>query len=290
MSEKRLAYAAWIAVCLVWGATYLAIRIALETIPPFLMASFRWIAAGLLLIAGLTIRGARFPEPETWPALALSGVLLLGVGNGGVVWAEQSVPSGLVAVLVAAIPFWMVGVERLLPGGERLTARRALGLLAGFGGILLLAAPGLSPVVGRSFLPGVLTTQLACLGWALGSSYSRRRPLDENVLAAAALEMVFAGAALLVVSLALSEWQAASFNTRTLGALMYLIVGGSIIGFTAYTYALKHLPVATVSLYAYVNPVIAVALGTLVLGEPFTLRMALGCGIVLLGMMLVRET
>jgi drug/metabolite transporter (DMT)-like permease len=290
MSDKRLAYAAWVAVCLVWGATYLAIRIALETIPPFLMASFRWMAAGLLLVTGLTIRGARFPEPETWPALALSGVLLLGVGNGGVVWAEQSVPSGLVAVLVAAIPFWMVGVERLLPGGERLTARRALGLLVGFGGILLLAAPGLGPEVGRSFLLGVLTTQLACLGWALGSSYSRRRPRDENVLAAAALEMMFAGAALLIVGLALGEWQATSFNPRTLGALVYLILGGSIIGFTAYTYALKHLPVATVSLYAYVNPVMAVALGTLALGEPFTLRMALACAIVLLGMLLVRET
>jgi drug/metabolite transporter (DMT)-like permease len=290
MSQKRLAYAAWVAVCLAWGATYLAIRVALETMPPFLMASVRWTTAGLLLIAGLAIRGVRLPGPGDWPRLIVAGILLLGVGNGGVVWAEQSVPSGLVAVLVAAIPFWMVGVERLMPDGEQLTGRRKAGLIIGFGGIVLLAAPGLRSGSGGSFLEGVLATQVACVGWAIGSSYSRRQPREENVLAAAAMEMLFAGIALLVLGLALGEWQATSLTGRTTAALLYLIVLGSIVGFTAYTYALKHLPVAVVSLYAYVNPVIAVVLGTLVLGEPFTLRVLVAGAIVLAGMALVSET
>jgi drug/metabolite transporter (DMT)-like permease len=290
MSQKRLAYAAWVAVCLAWGATYLAIRVALETMPPFLMAAMRWTSAGLLLIAGLMIRGVRLPGASAWPRLTAAGILLLGVGNGGVVWAEQSVPSGLVAVLVAAIPFWMVGVERLMPDGEHLTTRRKAGLVVGFCGIVLLAAPGLRSGGGGSFLGGVLATQVACVGWAIGSSYSRRQPRDENVLAAAAMEMLFAGMALLVVGLALGEGQMTSLTGRTAAALLYLIVGGSIVGFTAYTYALKHLPVAVVSLYAYVNPVIAVVLGTLVLDEPFTLRILVAGVIVLAGMALVRET
>jgi drug/metabolite transporter (DMT)-like permease len=290
MSQKRLAYGAWVAVCLAWGATYLAIRVALETMPPFLMASVRWTSAGLLMIAGLAIRGVRLPGSNDWPRLTVAGILLLGVGNGGVVWAEQSVPSGLVAVLVAAIPFWMVGVERLMADGDQLSMRRKAGLIVGFGGIVLLAAPGLSSGGGGAFLAGVLATQVACVGWAIGSSFSRRQPREENVLAAAALEMLFAGIALLAVSLALGEWQLASITARSAAALLYLIVGGSIVGFTAYTYALKHLPVAVVSLYAYVNPVIAVVLGALVLGEPFTLRMFVAGAIVLAGMALVRET
>ena len=284
----QLAYLAWLAVCLFWGATYLAIRIALETMPPFLMASFRWTAAGVLLLAALAIRGERLPKSRDWPSLAAVGVLLLGVGNGGVVWAEQSVSSGLTAVLVAAVPFWMTGIERMMPHGEPLTARRTLGLVVGFSGIVLLVAPGLQPGRGRSFVGGVLATQLACIGWSVGSSYSRRRSREENVLAAAAFEMLFAGIALLAVGLALGEWRGITVNRRSLSAFAYLVLGGSIVGFTAYTYALKHLPVSTVSLYAYVNPVIAVLLGTIVLGEPLTPRIVLGAVIVLGGMALVR--
>jgi drug/metabolite transporter (DMT)-like permease len=286
---NRRAYVAWALVCLVWGTTYLAIRISLESIPPLLMAAFRWIAAGSLLVATLTLRGERLPQPRSWPSLAVLGVLLLGFGNGAVVWAEQTVPSGLTAVLVAMCPFWMVGLEAFMPDGDRLTPRRVAGLLVGFAGIVMLVWPEVDVRGGRLFLGGVISAQIACVGWALGSTYARRRGHEENVLGAAAFEMLFGGIALLATGMAIGEWRHLAFTPRTSGALAYLIVFGAVVGFSAYAYALKHLPVATVSLYAYANPVIAVVLGTIVLKEPFDARMGVAAGVVLLGMALVRE-
>jgi drug/metabolite transporter (DMT)-like permease len=286
--SKRNAYLAWIVVCLVWGTTYLAIRIALETVPPLLMAGLRWTLAGALIVAALTARGEPLPARRTWPALALLGVLLIGFGNGAVVWAEQTVPSGLTAVLVAAVPFWMVGIERFMAAPEPLTARRIVGLLVGFAGIVMLVWPELRNAPGNTFLTGVLATQLACLGWALGSSYARRRAQSENVLATAALQMLFGGMCMLLAGSALQEWKALSFTGRTASAVAYLVLAGSVAGFSAYAYALKHLPVATVSLYAYVNPVIAVVLGTLLLGEPLNPRLAVAGAVVLAGSALVR--
>ena len=172
----RRAYLAWIVVCLIWGTTYLGIRIALETIPPLLMAAMRWIVAGGLLIVVLRLRGERMPAPTEWPALTLLGVLLIGFGNGGVVWAEQTVPSGLTAVLVATSPFWMVGIERSWPAANDSRCAAALGLIVGFGGIVLLVWPEIRlGEGGRAFLGGVIAAQLACLGWAIGSSYARQR-------------------------------------------------------------------------------------------------------------------
>jgi drug/metabolite transporter (DMT)-like permease len=282
-------------VCLIWGTTYLGIRIALETLPPLLMAAMRWIVAGGALTVALALRGERLPHRREWPAITLLGLLLLGFGNGAVVWAEQTVPSGLTAVLVAMSPFWMVGVDALMAGGEPLTLRRVTGLLIGFGGIVLLVWPELrAGGAGHAFLGGVIATQIACAGWALGSSYARQRgrghAREENVLATAALEMLFGGVVLLAVALALGEASHVVFAPRSTSALVYLIVVGAIGGFSAYAYALKHLPVATVSLYAYVNPIIAVILGSLVLQEPFTPRIALAAAIVLFGSFLVKTS
>ena len=290
--SRRRALFAWAAVCLIWGTTYLAIRISLETIPPLLMAAMRWIAAGGLLIVVLALRGERLPARREWPALAMLGILLLGFGNGAVVWAEQTVPSGLTAVLVATSPFWMVGIDALMPDGEAITWRRLLGLLTGFGGIVMLVWPEIRFGGGSGFLGGVIAAQIACVGWAIGSSYARQRgrghASGENVLATAAFEMLFGGIALLIVSSALHETARLAFTPRTASALLFLIFVGAIGGFSAYAYALKHLPVATVSLYAYVNPIIAVVLGTLVLQEPFSARMVIAALVVLAGSALVR--
>jgi drug/metabolite transporter (DMT)-like permease len=288
-TTRRRAYLAWIAVCLIWGTTYLGIRIALETIPPFFMMASRWIVAGSLIIAVLKARGERLPPMRSWGELAVLGLLLLGFGNGGVVWAEQTVSSGLTAVLVSVSPFWMVGVEALMPDGERLTVRRVIGLFVGLAGIVVLVWPEIQ-IGGGPFVGGLVSTQIACCGWAVGSAYARRHHRDENVLAISAFEMLFGGLMLLGASMVRHEWSVVAFNPRTGGALAYLIFAGAIGGFSAYAYALKHLPVATVSLYAYVNPVIAVILGTLVLKEPFSPRMALAVGVVLAGMALVRLT
>ena len=281
---------AWVAVCLLWGTTYLAIRVAIETIPPLIMAGFRWSVAGSIILAVLKIRGERIPPPSHWLAITVLGVLLIGFGNGCVVWAEQTLPSGLTAVLVAAIPFWMVGVERFMKASDPLTTRRLIGLVVGFSGIVLLVWPELALGNGRSFFLGVVSTQLACLGWAIGSSYSRRRHADENVLAAAALQMLFGGLILALGGVMRGELAMLAFSNRSVTALVYLIVAGSLGGFSAYAYALKYLPVATVSLYAYVNPVIAVFLGTLILGEALSPRLAVAGGIVLVGMALVRDS
>lgn len=288
MTTRTSAYTAWIVVCLVWGTTYLGIRIALETIPPFLMASFRWLAAGALLGAVLIARGEKMPARESWGTFALQGLLMMGVGNGGVVWAEQTVPSGLTAVLVASIPFWMVGSERLLFNGDRVTARRGVGLIVGFLGIVLLVWPQLSVGNSTSFLVGVTATQIACLGWAVGSSIARRRPHAGSVLAESAMQMLFAGVALAAAGLLRGEWSEVTFSARTAWSMVYLVVVGSVVGYSAYAYALKHLPVTTVSLYAYINPVIAVALGTLLLGEPFSPRIVVASAVVLAGVLLVR--
>jgi len=282
--------AAWTAVCLIWGTTYLGIRIALETLPPLLMASFRWLAAGSILLAVLRLRGERLPSAAALGPLAVLGVLLLGFGNGGIVWGEQTVPSGLTAVLAASSPFWMVGFDACAGGGDRISSRRAAGLVLGFGGIVLLVWPELhAGVSGRAFLVGVLAAQLACVGWAIGSTYARRRAMEENVLGAAACEMLFGGVFLFTLGLLHHEWPLVRFSPRSAGALAYLVVFGAVVAFSAYTYALKHLPVAFVSLYAYINPVIAVVLGTAVFGEPFTPRTAAAGAVVLAGVWLVGE-
>jgi drug/metabolite transporter (DMT)-like permease len=286
------AYIAWIIVCLVWGTTYLAIRICLETVPPLMMGGLRFAVAGILLMAVLALRGEPLPGPSAWPSLAILGLFMLGFGNGGVVWAEQTVPSGLTAVLVATSPFWMVGIDALVPPRVPLTGRRVLGLVVGFCGIVMLVWPEIQLGGGRRFLVGVIAAQIACVGWAIGSAYSRRRghgaAKNENVLATAAFEMLFGGLCLLIAAVVTHEAARVTFNGRTAGALTYLIFVGAIGGFTAYAYALKHLPVATVSLYAYINPVIAVVLGTLILKEPFSARMAVAAGVVLAGILLVR--
>src|SRR3989441_8056406 len=216
---RARAYLAWAFVCLVWGTTYLAIRIALETIPPLLMGGIRFLVAGLLMIIMLAARGETLPGVRALPALTILGVLMLGLGNGGVVWAEQTVPSGLTAVLVATSPFWMTGIDAMLPHGERLTLGRTIGLVVGFCGIVMLVWPEIHvDARGRGFLGGVIAAQIACIGWAIGSSYSRRRghvsAKDENVLATAAFEMFFGGAALLIAATIHRELGALTFTPR----------------------------------------------------------------------------
>lgn len=286
----RAAYLAWIAVCLIWGTTYLGIRIALESIPPALVGAIRYTIAGIILAVVLHVRGERLPPKSYWSGLAVVAALTIAVGNGGVIWAEQWVPSGFAALLVASSPFWMAGIEALLPGGERLTLRGVGGLLIGFAGIVLLVWPDLTAggAHGRQFAIGVVALQIACLGWSLGSSYSRRHGREENALGAAALQMIFGGVIMLVAATFLGEWQRLSFTPRTFAAELYLLLIGSLVGYPAYVFALKHLPVSTVSLYAYINPVIAVVLGTILLDEPFGPRVILAATLVFLGSAAVR--
>jgi len=292
--QYKLALIAWNAVCVLWGTTYLGIRVSLETMPPMLMGGLRWTLAGGLLAGYLLMRGERMPRLRAWGPIALLGFLMMVLGNGGVVWAEQTVPSGLAAVIVASSPFWMAGVEACRSDGERLTWRTAIGFAIGFGGIVLLVWPelahGAATVSQRNgFLAGIVALQVACLGWSVGSSYSKRHARTENVLVLSAAQMLAGGAMMLLIGTARGEWSSLAFSSRSLVAFTYLSTVGAIGGFVAYTYALRHLPVSLVSLYAYVNPVIAVTLGVLVLGETFTWRMAFAAALVFGGVAIVQR-
>jgi drug/metabolite transporter (DMT)-like permease len=290
--QRRLAYFSWLTVCVVWGTTYLGIRICLETMPPLLMGGLRWLIAGSLLAVYVRARGERLPAPGRWGGIALLGFLMLGLGNGGVVVAEQWVPSGLAAVIVASNPFWMSAVEAVLPDGERLRANVLAGLVIGFGGIVVLVWPDLTfnAAGQRGFLAGVVALQIASIGWSLGSAYSRRHARKDNVLGTTACQMLAGGIIMTAAGTLSGEWPLLYFRRDTALALAYLSTVGAIGGFVAYTYALRHLPVSFVSLYAYINPVIAVTLGVLFLHESFDSRMAVAAALVFAGVAVVRWT
>jgi len=288
---RRNAWIAFFAVCIIWGTTYLGIKVALETIPPFLMGGIRYVIAGIVLGTILVARGERLPPLSEWGSLALLGFLMITLGNGGVNWGEQYLASGITAVVIATSPFWMVAVDAMFPGGEKLSGRKLLGLAVGFSGIVLLVWPDLTleGANGRQVLLGVLALQIACAGWSISSSYTKRHAVTRNVLAVAAVQMFFGGLFMLTIGTVSGEWSVISLNARTGSALAYLIVAGSLVAFAAYSYALRHLPISTVSLYTYVNPVIAVALGTLLLGEPFRFTMIIAAVVIVAGITIVRS-
>ena len=256
------------------------------------MGGFRWLSAGALLAAYVVASGESLPGRGRWGGIALLGFLMLGLGNGGVVVAEQWVPSGLAAVMIASNPFWMSAVEAAIPGGERLRANVIIGLIIGFTGIIVLVWPDLR--VGTAnrggFLVGVVALQIASIGWSLGSAYSRRHVRTDHVLGTTACQMLAGGIFMTAVGTIGGEWSDLSFTPTTIGSLVYLTTVGAIGGFVAYTYALRHLPVSFVSLYAYINPIIAVTLGVLILHESFDWRMAIAAALVFCGVAIVRWT
>jgi drug/metabolite transporter (DMT)-like permease len=214
---------------------------------------------------------------------------MLFVGNGGVVCGELYIPSGLAAVLNGTSPFWMVTVDAMFRDGQKLHVRQWLGLGLGFAGIVILMWPYLAVggVVARGILIGTLSVQLACVGWSIGSSYTRRHVMPGDILGSAALQMLFGGVLMMIGGTVLGEWTHLSFTLRTASALGYLTLAGGVVAFAAYSYALQHLDVAIVSLYTYVNPVIAVALGTLLLGEVFHVRMLVAAAVIIVGIVVV---
>jgi drug/metabolite transporter (DMT)-like permease len=268
---------AFAAVYVLWGSTYLGIKIGIETLPPFLMAGLRHSIAGLLLFAWVRLSGTPVPERRYWlPATVIGALLLLG-GNGLVSWAEKRVPSGLAALIVASVPLWMTllhGLEkRRRPHGVVL-----LGLAAGLGGLALLIAPGKFAGGTDLDLAGAGALLAAAFFWATGSLYARRAKLPSSTLLATAMEMLAGGGVLLVASGLIGEWRGFSFaevSTRSWLALGYLIVAGSLVGFTAYIFLLGATTPARVGTYAYVNPIVAVFFGWAFASEVVTARMVL---------------
>jgi drug/metabolite transporter (DMT)-like permease len=285
----KLAYLAFVTVCIIWGTTYVAITIALETVPVLLVAGLRWMFAGVVMSALMLATGRGLPRPALWGPLVLLGFLMNVMGNGLVVYAQQHVASGLTAVLIATTPFWQALLERLLPGGERFSPRALFGLGLGFSGIVILVWPELTNggAGGRAFIGGVVAIQLACIGWVIGTSYARRHELGDNPFRSTALQMVFSGIMLLAAATAHGDWAQLSFTPRSMAAMLYLSIAGSLIAYSAYIYAIQHLPLQLVSLYAYINPMIAVALGTLLLQEPLSARIMVAALLVFSGTWIV---
>lgn len=266
---------AFATIYLVWGSTYLGIRVAIETMPLFLMAGARFIIAGGILLAILRFRGSPFPSARQWRINTVIGLFLVLGGNGLVVWAEQFVPSGITALIIGVQPLFFVLTEWAWPGGSRPTAVTTFSLLVGFTGVAWLAAPWETSANGGLHLIGVIAILGACIFWAIGSIYSRHAKHAADPLLAASVQMLGGGAALALVGLGQGEaatLDLAAISGRSWTAFTYLVIFGSLVGFSTFVWLIKHSTPARVSTYAYVNPIVAVLLGWLILHEPVTFR------------------
>jgi drug/metabolite transporter (DMT)-like permease len=288
-SRLKLALA-FAAIYVFWGSTYLAIRIAIQTLPPFWMASSRFLVAGSVLYLWARRRGAPSPQRAQWRAAAIVGCLLLLGGNGGVVWAEQRVPSGLAALLVALVPLWMVLLDGAGRGWRRPPTRVLVGIGLGLVGVGLLVGPG-HFAGGHGVDPfGAAALVVATLSWATGSLYARRAALPSAPLLATAMEMLAGGLGLAVAGALNGEWHQldlAKVSVESLLAVGYLVVAGSLVGFTAYVWLLRVSTPPLVATYAYVNPVVAVLLGWAILGEAVTGRTLLAAAVIVGAVVLI---
>lgn len=290
-----LLIAAFAAVYVLWGSTYLAIKYAIETLPPFLMAGSRFVVAGLiLLVCAKFSEDYEKPKAAHWKTSFIVGTLLLLGGNGGVVYAERYISSSLAALLVATEPFWIVLLSWLWLGKARPNLKVVLGLAVGFFGVWFLihgqSAGGAAASSDSTQLFGTIAVIAAAVCWATGSIYGLRAPVPKSSILTSGMQMSCGGLVLLLVSLISGEWS--RFNVSEVSrsswfGLIYLIIFGSLIGFTAYSWLLKNAQPAMVATYAYVNPVIAVLLGWLIAGESFTAQMLVGAGVIVGSVVLI---
>ena len=282
--------AAFASIYIIWGSTYLAIRYAIETIPPFIMGGTRFLVSGALLYLWARSRGASRPTKLHWRnAIIAGGFLLLG-GNGAVVWAEQFLPSGLTALLVSILPFWLVIIEWVRPPRRRPTGAALIGLVLGFIGIIVLVGPGNVGGQGDVRPLGALVLIFGSLSWAIGSFWSRDAKLPESALLTTGMEMLGGGALLIIVGVLSGELSHLDIHhvsrSSTVG-LVYLITFGSLLGFTSYIWLLDKVSPAHLGTYAYVNPIVAVVLGWAIAGERLSIRTGVAAAIVICAVALI---
>jgi drug/metabolite transporter (DMT)-like permease len=289
-SSRSRIIAAFAAVYVVWGSTYLAIRYAVQSMPPFLMAGARFVVSGVILYAWARNRGARAPTARQWRDASITGVLMLCLGNGAVGWAEQRVPSGLAALLVAVVPLWMVLIDWVRPNGQRPTRLVIGGVIVGFAGLVVLIGP--SNVTGgeRAFFAAALVLVGASLAWACGSVFNRFGARPESAALSTGLQMI--GGSVGLVAVGLLRGEAAQVHLGQVSVpswigWLYLVTFGSLVGFTAYIYLLKTVSPAKASTYAYVNPLVAVCLGWAIAGESVTTRTLAAAAVILTGVAMI---
>jgi drug/metabolite transporter (DMT)-like permease len=294
---SRNAYLALAAVCFFWGTTYLGIRMALESLPPFVIMAARFLTSGAILLTAARLLGSPIPSGRELGFTALYGILPLGVANGALTFAQTWISSSLAALYITTAPFWLVGLEALIPGGERLRLKTAAAMGVGFlGTALLVAPPSSSQGVSLTDLPwanvkGFLLLQVGNFAWSAGSILFRRRKASTTAhpVVSGAIQQFATGLVMLIPALLIPH-PPLQPTTRSLAAVAYLVTFGSIVGYSAYIYVMDKLPVSLVSIYTYVNPVVAVTLGWLIYREHFGWREAAAMSIIFLGVFLVKRT
>jgi len=292
-ASKVAIWTAMIAIYIVWGSTYLAIRFAVTTIPPFYMASARFLLAGGILFLFRRLAGDPLPKLKEWRSAGIIGIFLLLGGNGGLVWAEQRIPSSLAALLVGTVPLWMVMIDALKPGGKWPRWQIMAGVTIGFLGIALLFWPGQTVGGSQLDLIGAAVVLIGSVAWAIGSLYTRTASLPSSPLLGTSMEMLVGGISLFVVGTLAGEAGQVNLqiiSTKSLLGMGYLIVFGSLVGFAAYTWVLRAAPTSLVSTYAYVNPLVAIVLGYVFANETFNIRTILAAVIILGSVLLTTRT
>jgi drug/metabolite transporter (DMT)-like permease len=284
---------AFAALYVIWGSTYLAIKFAVESIPPYLMSGGRFIVSGLILYVWARSRGEPVPTRRQWRDAAIVGTLLLACGNGAVGWAEQFVPTGITALLVASVPLWMVLIDWARPKGRRPSLMVAVGLAVGLAGVAVLAAPGFTDGAKSSLGIGAAVLMFGSIAWAAGSIYSRQSDRPKASEMSTAMQMIAGSGSLIVIGLAFGELGRLDLSAVTMKSFLgwaYLVTFGSLLGFTAYAYVLRETTPAKATTYAYVNPVVAVLLGWAFANEPITTRTIVAAGIILASVAMISLT
>lgn len=286
-NEESKVVAAYIAVCILWGSTYIAVRIGVSAFPPELFAGIRFIISGSLMLLYAKLKGLEFPTNlKSIRDQSIVGLFLLLGGNGLLVWAAQWMHSGVTSLLVATIPLFLAVIELFIPGRPRIDFKGWLGLIIGFSGVALLVLSG-SGGGGANIKVTAAILLASCL-WAIGSLYSKGFTSTGSMVSNIGVQMLAGGISLCIVGISLGELSKVSLSVKGIGAMLYLIVFGSLIGYSSYIYMLQKWPAAKAGTYAYVNPPVAFVLGALVLGEPFTITVLFSTVIILVGVLLVQ--
>lgn len=291
MQSNTKAYLALAVVCVVWGTTYFALLIGVKSFPAFLFSGIRQVTAGVILLAALFFFGKlKF----TWSQFlhqSLPGILMISIGNGVIGWSEREIPSGLAALIVSILPVYIVLINFIFKiDRKKLNAYIIIGLIIGCIGVVLIFRDNLKDIINPAYFWSMTACFAACLAWSFGGIYAKHKPSTGHVLTNAAIQMFSGGAFLLIMSLFLDDYsELATVTMDSIWALFYLIVFGSLIAYTCFVYALDKLPVTIASLYAYINPIIAILLGYFLLNEPLTILTILALVTVLSGVFLINK-
>lgn len=283
-----LAWASLAIICIVWGTTYLVLRVGVESVPPFLFTGLRQLIAGLILGGGVMMfLGNSLPDFRTLSRHAIVGFFMISIGNGAVGWGEMYVSSSIAAIICSLMPLWIILINLAYGKGDKIDGQILFGVLLGFGGLMLIFGDGLSDFTNSDYTAGIIVIFLATISWAGGTIYLRTFKKNGTPLLDAALQMFFGGVFLLTASSLTEDANTAQWHGESLFALFYLIILGSVVAYGAYSYVLTKLPTPVVSLYAYINPVVAVLLGWLILDEKLNAAILTGCMIIIAGVYIV---